>query len=84
MKLSVSVIVNPSQGINISDSTERILSVFMENMSEQECEIIHLQTDLSLKTTGNDTNQLSYQFPLLCSKDPFPQEEIIHIHVVFS
>ena len=66
MKLSVSVIVNPSQGINISDSTERILSVFMENMSEQECEIIHLQTDLSLKTTGNDTNQLSYQFPLLC------------------
>jgi hypothetical protein len=64
MKFTVSVIVNPSQGINISDSTECILSVFMENMSELECEIIHLQTDLSLKATGNDTHQLSYQIPL--------------------
>jgi hypothetical protein len=27
---------------------------------------------------------LSYQFSLLCSKDPFPQEEIIHIHTIFS
>jgi len=27
---------------------------------------------------------LSYKFSLLCSKDPFPQEEIIHSHTVFS
>jgi hypothetical protein len=35
-------------------SVELIFSVFKENVSELELEIIHLQTDLSLKTRVND------------------------------
>ena len=35
-----------------------------------------LQTDQSLKTTWNDTHQLSYQIPLFCSKDSFPKKKL--------
>jgi hypothetical protein len=39
-----------------SESAKLISSVFKENMSEVELQIINLQTDLSLKTTMNDTD----------------------------
>jgi len=56
MKFTVSFITNPFQDRDINESAEFISSVFKENVSELELEIINLQTDLSLKTRLNDTN----------------------------
>lgn len=43
-----------------SESAELISSVFKENVSELELEIINLQTALSLQTTVNDTDFLNF------------------------
>jgi hypothetical protein len=56
MKFTVSFITNPFQERDISDSIELISSVFKENVSELEPEIIDLQTDLSLKTRVDVTD----------------------------
>jgi hypothetical protein len=50
MKFTVSFITNLFQGRDVSESTELISSVFKENVSELELDIINVQTDLSLKT----------------------------------
>jgi hypothetical protein len=52
----VSFIINPFQGRDVSESAELISSVFKENVSELEFDIINFQTNLSLKTRLNDTN----------------------------
>jgi hypothetical protein len=56
MKFTVSFITNQFQERDISESAELISSVFKENVSDLELEIINLQTDLSLKTRVNDTD----------------------------
>jgi hypothetical protein len=56
MNFTVSFITNPFQERDISESAELTSSVFKENVSELELEIMNLQTDLSLKTRVNDTN----------------------------
>jgi hypothetical protein len=56
MKFTVSFITYPFQERDVSESAELISSVFKENISELELDIINLQTDLSLKTRVNDTN----------------------------
>jgi hypothetical protein len=48
MKFIVSFITNPLQEMGISDSAELTISVFKENVSVLELDIINLQTDLSL------------------------------------
>jgi hypothetical protein len=44
MKFTVSFITNPFQEKDINESDELIFSVFKENVSEIELEIINLQT----------------------------------------
>jgi hypothetical protein len=56
MKFTAYFITNPFQERDISESAELISSVFKENVSKLEHEIINLQIDLSLKTRVNDTN----------------------------
>jgi hypothetical protein len=56
MKFTVSFITNLFQERDISENTELTSSVFRENMSEPELEIINLQTNLSLKIRLNYTN----------------------------
>jgi hypothetical protein len=53
MKFTVSFITNPFQERDVSKSAELISSVFRENLSELELEMINLQTDSSLKTRLN-------------------------------
>jgi hypothetical protein len=69
IKFTVSFIINLFQERDISERAELISSVFKENLSELELEIINLQTDLSLKTIMNDTNFWnlvpSAQYPIL-------------------
>jgi hypothetical protein len=55
-KFSVSFITNLFQERDTSESAELLSSVFKENVSELEHEIINLHTGLSLKTRLNDTN----------------------------
>jgi hypothetical protein len=69
MKFTVSFNINPVQGRDISESIELISSLFKQNASELEHEIINLKTDVSLKTRANDTNSWnlvpSAQYPVL-------------------